>query len=77
LDKVRAEQGPFRSDEELLLNIFNTRETMEKFYQNKKTIESRPLVRRPLNALIRELAKRHDIKMVNIQKGSLKIEQRF
>ena len=77
LAKVRAEQGPFNSDEELLLSIFNTRETMEKFYQNKKTIELRPLVRRPLNALIRELVKRDDIKMVNIQKGSLKIEQRF
>ncbi|MBU2498387.1 MAG: hypothetical protein KKE57_05775 [Proteobacteria bacterium] len=77
LDKVRAEQGPFNSDEDLLLSIFNTRETMEQFYQNKKTIELRPLVRRPLNALIRELVKRRDIKMVNIQKGSLKIEQRF
>jgi oxaloacetate decarboxylase alpha subunit len=77
LDKVRAEQGPFHSDEDLLLSLFNTRETMEKFYQNKKTIESRPLVRRPLNALIRELVKRQDIKMVHIEKGSLKIEQRF
>lgn len=77
LDKVRAEQGPFHSDEDLLLSLFNTRETMEKFYQNKKTIELRPLVRRPLNALIRELVKRQDIKTVRIQKGSLKIALRF
>ncbi|MEJ2723548.1 MAG: hypothetical protein P8175_02665 [Deltaproteobacteria bacterium] len=77
LKKVREEQGTFDSDEELLLSIFNTRETMEKFYQNRKTIELRPLMRRPLNALVRELVKRQDIKMVNIQKGSLKIEQRF
>jgi pyruvate/oxaloacetate carboxyltransferase len=77
VSKVRAEKGPFRSDEELLLAIFNTQETMEKFYQNKKPIELHPVVQRPLAALIKELAKRRDIKMVKIQKGSLKISQVF
>jgi oxaloacetate decarboxylase alpha subunit len=75
LSKVRAEQGPFRSDEELLLAIFNTQETMEKFYQNRKTIELHPVVKKPLVALINELAKRRDIKMVDIEKGSLRIKQ--
>jgi pyruvate/oxaloacetate carboxyltransferase len=75
--RVRAEQGPFQSDEELLLAIFNTRETMEKFYQNKKRIKSHPIVERPLVFLIKELANRHEIKTVNIQKGSLRINANF
>jgi len=77
VSRVRAERGPFESDEELLLSIFNTRETMEKFYQNKKIIESHPLVPTPLAFLIRELANRHDIKTVNIERGSLKIRARY
>ncbi len=75
LSKVRAEQGPFKSDEELLLAIFNSQETMEKFYQNRKTIQFQPVVKKPLVALISELAKRRDIKMVNIEKGSLRVKQ--
>jgi len=77
VSKVRAEQGPFQSDEDLLLAIFNTRETMEKFYRNKKMIESRPVVTTPLSFLIKELAKRHDLKMVNIEKGSFKLRTNF
>ncbi len=75
--KVRAEQGPFQAEEDLLLAIFNTRETMEKFYQNKKTIQSHPVVTTPLAFLIRELAKRHDLKMVNIEKGPFKLRTNF
>jgi oxaloacetate decarboxylase alpha subunit len=74
LKKVRSEQGPFKSDEEMLLNIFNTRETMEKFYQNKKVIDVQPIVKRPLAALIQELARRQDIKAVRIEKGPLRIQ---
>jgi pyruvate/oxaloacetate carboxyltransferase len=77
VSKVRAEQGSSLSDEDLLLTIFNTRETMEKFYQYKKTIESHPVVRTPLAFLIKELANRHEIKKVNIQKGSFKIGPNF
>jgi len=75
VDKVRAEQGSFKSDEDLLLSIFNARKTMEKFYQNKKTIEMRPLVRKPLVALIKELANRRDIRLIRIEKGPLKLTQ--
>ena len=75
--KFREEQGPFPSDEDLLLAIFNTRETMEKFYQNKKTIQSHPVVTRPLSFLIKELAKRRDLKIVNIQKGPFTLRTSF
>jgi pyruvate/oxaloacetate carboxyltransferase len=77
VSKVRSEQGSSLSDEDLLLTIFNTRETMEKFYQNKKTIESHPVVRTPLAFLIKELANRREIKTVKIQKGSFKIGPNF
>jgi hypothetical protein len=60
----------------MLLCIFNTRETMEKFYQNKKTIEV-PVVKKPLAALISELAKRRDIRTFNLEKGALRISARF
>jgi pyruvate/oxaloacetate carboxyltransferase len=73
VSKVRAEQASSVPDEDLLLTIFNTHETMEKFYQNKKTIDSHPMVRTPLAFLIKELANRTEIKTVNIQRGSLKI----
>jgi len=75
VSRVRSEQGPFESDEDLLLAIFNTRETMDKFHQNKKTIESHPVVETPLAFLVRELATRHEIRTVHIQKGSLKSAQ--
>jgi len=77
VSKVRAEQGSSVSDEDLLLAIFNTRETMEKFNQNKKMIDSHPIVRTPLAFLIKELANRNEIKTVNIQRGSLKISANF
>lgn len=77
VEKFRAENGPFKSDEELLLALFNTRQTMQKFYQNKKTIALHPVVKKPLVALIGELAKRRDIKTVHIEKGALKISQTF
>ncbi|MFZ0449164.1 MAG: hypothetical protein WAL98_07965, partial [Desulfatiglandaceae bacterium] len=73
LKRVRAEQGPFKSDEEMLLHIFNTRETMANFYQNKKVINAHPVVKKPLAALVQELSKRRDIKTVRIQKGRLSI----
>jgi hypothetical protein len=73
VSKVRAEQGPFQSCEDSSLNIFNTQKTMEKFYQNKKTLELHPVVRKPLAALIKELANRRDIRLVRIEKSSLKM----
>jgi oxaloacetate decarboxylase alpha subunit len=77
VSKVRAEHGPFDSDEELLLALFNSRETLEKFYKNRKRMDPTQVVRTPLAALVRELAKRDDLSEITIQKGSLKIAQVF
>ncbi|MEA3222452.1 MAG: pyruvate carboxylase subunit B [Thermodesulfobacteriota bacterium] len=76
VSRVRAETGVYRSDEKLLLELFFSRPTLEKFYQNKKAIEF-PVMRLPLAALIEELAKRRDVRKVSVQRGSLKMEQIF
>ena len=74
--KVRKELGAHRSNEELLLELFFSRPTIEKFHQNKKPIEF-PVTRLPLSTLIRELSKRKDISRVRLQKGALRLEQIF
>ncbi len=76
VEKARAELGPFRSDEDLLLALFFSRPTLERYNKNKKATE-RPVQRTPLMALIQELAKRKDIRQVSIQKGSVKLKQAF
>ena len=76
VEKARAELGPFRSDEDLLLALFFSRPTLERYSKNKKATEM-PVQRTPLMALIQELAKRKDIRKVSIQKGSVKLKQGF
>jgi pyruvate/oxaloacetate carboxyltransferase len=76
LEKYRVEYGPFLSDEDMLLTLFNARPTMEIFYKNKKKIEI-PVVKNPLVAFIKELASKHDIHSIQIEKGSLRIRQSF
>jgi oxaloacetate decarboxylase (Na+ extruding) subunit alpha len=76
LEKYRAEYGPFESDEDLLLNLFNARPTMEIFYKNRKKIEI-PVVKNPVVAFIQELASRQDIHSLKIEKGPLRIRQAF
>lgn len=76
VDRFRAENGPFASDEELLLALFNTRVTIEKYYKNKKPIQY-PDATKPLVALLKELSGQRDIKSVYIEKGPLKLQQVF
>jgi pyruvate/oxaloacetate carboxyltransferase len=76
VEKARAELGPFRSEEDLLLALFFSRPTLERYSQNKKAAEI-PVQRMPLMALIQELAKRKDIRRVSIQKGTIRLQQAF
>ncbi|NHM28758.1 pyruvate carboxylase subunit B [Desulfofundulus sp. TPOSR] len=75
LEKIKAEQGPFSSDEELLLNIFYTRPTLEKFYASRRSGAAGLSARTPLAVLIKELAKRPQVKYVYIQKGNFRLVQ--
>lgn len=71
IDKVRMEQGPFISDEDLLLNIFNNRLTMQTFYQNYQPIKMESVRRSPIVELVKEISKRRHVRKVSIQKGDL------
>jgi len=74
--KARKELGPAQSDEKLLLSLFFSKPTLEKFNQNRKSIDLNA-TRTPLIALIQELLKRQDIRKVSVQKGPLKLKQAF
>ena len=76
VEKARAELGNSRSDEELLLALFFSRPTLEKFRQSKKAIELK-VAEKPLVAFVQELAKRPDLKRIHFEKGPLKLEQTF
>jgi pyruvate/oxaloacetate carboxyltransferase len=76
VSKARSELGSSRSDEELLLALFFSRPTLERFQKNRKATEF-PILRLPLVALVQELAKRPDLKRIHLQKGRLKLEQTF
>ncbi|MCX5837599.1 MAG: hypothetical protein NTW71_03650, partial [Deltaproteobacteria bacterium] len=74
--KARTELGATRSDEELLLALFFSKPTLEKFFQNRKPIDV-AATKTPVMALIQELLKRPNIRKVSIQKGPLKLRQIF
>jgi oxaloacetate decarboxylase alpha subunit len=74
VSRARKEAGPSLSDEELLLTLFFSRPTLERFHKNRRAIEF-PAVKPPLTALIQELGKRPHMRKFYFQRGSLKLEQ--
>jgi oxaloacetate decarboxylase alpha subunit len=74
VSRARKEAGPSLSDEELLLTLFFSRPTLEKFHKNKRTI-AMPAVKQPLTALIQELGKRTHLRKFQFQKGPLILKQ--
>jgi oxaloacetate decarboxylase alpha subunit len=70
VDKIRAEQGPFESDEALLLALFNNRDTLDEFYRKRRRIDGLPTLRSPLRALVGELARRRGVRSVHIAKAA-------
>lgn len=70
VSRVRAEQGPFESDEDLLLALFMNQSTLKTFYKKKRAIAVVPAAVSPLSALISELARRAELKAVRIEKGN-------
>lgn len=72
LEQARAEDGPFASDEELLLSVFYGRETMAGFQKQRKPIVTDGGPTRPLSALIRELSTRRGVS-VAIEKGPVRV----
>ena len=72
--RARKEAGASLSDEELLLTLFFSRPTLEKFHKSKRAVEM-PMVKHPLGALIQELGKRTHLRKFYFQKGPLILEQ--
>lgn len=72
VERFRVEQGPFASDEELLLFLFYSRPTLEKYYQKKKPMNF-PILKTPLKILLEELGKRSSMKNFFVMKKGLKI----
>lgn len=67
LERFRAEEGPFASDEELLLAVFNSRETLEEFQRARRPIDGLPALRTPLRALLAELGGRRAVRSMSIR----------
>lgn len=72
LPKIRAEHGPFESDEDLLLFLFLHPAAYGDFKKHRKPIAALPRPH-PVAALIGELAKRTDLALVDIERGPLKL----
>jgi pyruvate/oxaloacetate carboxyltransferase len=73
VEAFRREQGPFASDEELLLHLFYGREHVEGMQREKSTFIRRPSAEQPLVVLMRELARQPGLKNLKLEKGSLKL----
>jgi pyruvate/oxaloacetate carboxyltransferase len=74
VSKARQEFGTSLSDEELLLSIFFSRSTLDRFRQNSKEIKF-PTVPLPLTFLIQELVKRPQVRKFSFRKGPMHLEQ--
>lgn len=72
LPKIRAEHGPFESDEDLLLFAFLHPAAYRDFKKNRKPITWRPRPH-PVAALVSSLADRTDLAAVEVERGSLKV----
>jgi len=67
LDRFRVEEGPFPSDEELLLAVFNSRETLEEFQRERRPADGVPALRTPLRALLAELGSRRTVRSMSLR----------
>ncbi len=73
LPKIRAEHGPFESDEDLLLFLFLNPNAYNNFRKFKEPITWNP-VRSPLVILINELSKQDEISSFHFSRGGLKLD---
>ncbi|NHM28756.1 pyruvate carboxylase subunit B [Desulfofundulus sp. TPOSR] len=73
LDKIRATQGPFASDEELLLYVYYSPQTLKNFYASRNDCSRYLSATTPLTVLLKELAGRREIKYFQLQKGKLQL----
>lgn len=73
LDTFRREQGPFRSDEELLLALFYGKEAVAALARERSRFVQRPTIGQPLQVLIEELARERGLRSIAFEKGPVKL----
>ncbi|TAN26569.1 MAG: pyruvate carboxylase subunit B [Actinomycetota bacterium] len=73
LPRIRAEHGPFDSDEDLLQFLFLNPNAYNNFRKYRKPITWNP-TRSPLVSLIKELSKETGLSSVQFSRGSLKLK---
>ena len=66
IERARRERGPFASDEELLLAIFYDDRELDALKRAGPIDTDYPLEDTPLLTLVRELAKRRDLRSVRL-----------
>lgn len=71
-----AENGPFASDEAMLLEMFNSKSAVDKYKKAQKPVAQSD-VPTPLLGLIQEIAARGDINRISVKKGAFNLEQTF
>ena len=72
VSRARKDAGASLSDEELLLTLFFSRPTLEKFRKNRRAIEF-PAVKLPLTALIQETGKETADEKILFSKRSFEV----
>jgi len=77
LEDFKREHGPFRSDEDMLLQLFYGREQVEALAREKSTFDGRLSLKQPLRILLEELARTTNVKTLKLEKGPLKLSVRF
>lgn len=76
VSEFTAEHGPFSSDEDLLLEIFNSKAVVDTYRANRKSTKQGD-VPSPMVGLIQELGKRSDLSNFALKKGSVRLNQRM
>lgn len=74
LADFKRQNGPFASDEELLLHLFYGRAQVEALARDKSVFDGRPTVDAPLMALVKRLSKDGSLKSFKLEKGPLKLD---
>ncbi|MCO6049347.1 hypothetical protein NGM99_06035 [Mesorhizobium sp. RP14(2022)] len=70
----KAEQGPFASDEDFLLELFNSKTVIQKYRAQRKATRQGD-VPPPLMGLMQEMAKRTDVSRLSMQSGTISYSQ--
>ncbi|HQQ70185.1 MAG TPA: pyruvate carboxylase subunit B [Alicycliphilus sp.] len=72
LDKFRSDNGPFHSDEELLLQLFYGKDQLTALQREKRPMQERPTVEQPLRVLVDQLARETTLKTLKFEKGNVR-----